>query len=87
MSDTTDTPRDTLKAATTENALSQGWATVLGTVVKPEGNHALIRFSNGRITSVTPGKRLGRGTVVAIEDGALMLALNGETRRMTVAGN
>lgn len=86
MSDQTDTPRETLRAATTENTLRQSWATVLGTVVKPGEVKALIRYSSGRIANVTPGDRVGRGTVVAIEDGAVMLSLGGETRKLTVGG-
>ncbi|WP_306113865.1 MULTISPECIES: hypothetical protein [unclassified Roseovarius] len=86
MSDQTDTPQETLRAATIENAMHQSWATVLGTVVKPEEVRALIRYSSGRIANVTPGDRVGRGTVVAIEDGVVVLTLNGETRKLRVGG-
>lgn len=86
MSDQTDTPQETLRAATTENALRQTWATVLGTVVKPGEVRALIRYSSGKVASVTTGDRVGRGTVVAIEDGVVMLALGGGTRKLTVGG-
>lgn len=86
MSDNTETPRDTLRAATHQNALRQSWATVLGTVIKPDEVKALIRFSNGKIANVTRGDRVGRGTVVAIEDGVVVLTLNGETRKMVVGG-
>lgn len=87
MAETTDTPEETLRIATQENALKQGWATVLGTVVKPDDMRALIRFSSGKIANVTTGDRVGRGTVVGIDDGIVMLALNGETRKMVVGGN
>lgn len=80
-------PQETLDIATEENALKQGWATVLGTLVTPSDSRALVRFRDGRIETVTQGDPLGRGTVLAIEDGALMLAVNGETRRMPVAGS
>lgn len=86
MSDQTETPQATLRAATDENALHQSWATLLGTVVKPDEVKALIRFSNGRIANVTTGDRVGRGTIMAIDDGTVMLALNGETRKLTVGG-
>ena len=86
MSDNTETPQETLRAATHENALRQSWATLLGTVVKPDEVKALIRYSSGKIAKVTPGDRVGRGTVVAIEDGVLMLSLSGETRKLTVGG-
>lgn len=87
MTDNTDTPKETLRVATQENAMKQGWATVLGTVVKPTEVRALIRFSNGKIANVSPGDRVGRGTVTAIDDGVVVLALNGSTRKMTVGGN
>ncbi len=86
MSDQTNTPRETLRAATHENALHQSWATLLGTIVKPGEVKALIRYSSGKIANVTPGDRVGRGTVVAIEDGVVMLTLNGKTRKLTVGG-
>ena len=86
MSDQTDTPQETLRAATIENAMHQSWATVLGTVVKPEEVRALIRYSSGRNANATPGDRVGRGTVVAIEDGVVVLTLNGETRKLRVGG-
>lgn len=86
MSDQTETPQETLRAATDENALRQSWATLLGTVVKPDEVRALIRYSSGRITSVTTGDRVGRGRVAAIDDGVVMLALNGQTRKLTIGG-
>ncbi len=86
MSDQTETPRKTLRAATEENALRQSWATLLGTVVKPGEVKALIRYSNGKIANVTTGDRVGRGTIVAIEDGVVMLSLGGKTRKLTVGG-
>ena len=87
MSDNTETPPETLRAATRENALPQSWVTLLGTVIKPDEAKALVRYSSGRIASVTAGDRLGRGTVIAIDDGTLMLALSGETRKLTLPGN
>lgn len=87
MSEHTETPPETLRTATRENALKHAWVTLLGTVVKPGDARALVRYGNGKIASVTPGDRLGRGTVVAIEDGTLMLALSGEVRKLTVPGD
>ncbi len=86
MSDNTETPQETLRAATDEKALRQSWATLLGTVIKPDEVKALIRYSSGKIANVTIGDRVGRGTVVAIEDGVVMLSLNGGTRKLTLGG-
>ena len=87
MSQNTDTPQETLRAATMEDALEKSWVTLLGTVIKPDSVKALVRYSNGQIKSVTTGDKLGRGTIVAIEDGTLMLAMNGTSRRLVVPGN
>ena len=87
MSDYTETPQETLRAATIENALPKGWVTLLGTLIKPDSVKALVRYSSGRTDSVTTGDKLGNGKVVAIEDGTLMLALNGSTKKLTVPGN
>ncbi|WP_299842285.1 hypothetical protein [uncultured Roseovarius sp.] len=86
MSDNTETPQGTLRAATNENALKHSWVTLLGTVIKPDSVKALVRYSNGKIKSVTTGDKLGSGTIVAIEDGTLMLALNGTSRKLVVPG-
>lgn len=87
MSKKTDTPQETLQAATMEDALENSWVTLLGTVIKPDSVKAMVRYSNGRIKSVSTGDRLGRGRIVAIEDGTLMLALNGTSRRLVIPGN
>lgn len=87
MSDYTETPPETLRAATDENALEQSWVTLLGTVIKPDSVKALVRYSSGRIKSVTTGDKLGNGTIVAIEEGTLMLALNGTSRKLIIPGN
>lgn len=88
MAENTETPRGTLHAATRENVYRQDWATLLGTMVKRDGAKALVRYSNGSIASVTTGDRLGAGTVVAIEDGMLMLATaGGATKRLEVPGD
>lgn len=86
MSDQTETPQKTLQTATVENAMPKSWVTLLGTVIKPGSVKALVRYSSGRIDTVTPGDKLGNGRVVAIEEGALMLALNGKTKKLTLPG-
>ena len=86
MSDNTETPQETLRAATTENTLEKSWVTLLGTVIKPDSVKALVRYSSGKIESVTIDDKLGTGTIVAIEDGILMLAMNGTSRKLSVPG-
>ncbi len=87
MSETTETPAATLQAATHENALRQSWVTLLGTVIKPDSASALVRYSGGKIRSVSPGDKLGGGTVMAVEDGLMMLAMGGSTRKLTIPGD
>ena len=87
MSQNTDTPQDTLRTATREGAMKQAWATLLGTVIKPDTVRALVRFSSGKIRTVTLGDKIGRGTVMAIEDGIVVLALDGDTRKLAVPGD
>lgn len=84
LAETTDTPADTLVAATQEGALPLRGLTLIGTFNKPDGGTALIRTANGDIKKVETGDRVGSATVSAIDDGALFLVSGMHTRRLTL---
>jgi len=86
MAQETDTPRETLAAATTENALPPDGIALLGTFEKPSGSEALIRYDNGRVRKVGIGDTIGRRQVVAIDSGTLMLMRDGKALRLTMPG-
>ncbi|MFN3211159.1 MAG: hypothetical protein ACE369_19620 [Roseovarius sp.] len=73
MASETDTPRETLQAATQKNALPSGRLALLGTFLKPGGDRAIIRTSSGKIATVTKGTTIGNAKVIAIEEGRLVL--------------
>lgn len=84
MAETTDTPEDTLVAATQEAALPLRGLTLIGTFSKPDGSSALLRTANGSIRKVEPGDRVGSSTVTAIDDGELLLVSGLHSRRLTL---
>ncbi|WP_157706677.1 amidophosphoribosyltransferase [Roseovarius faecimaris] len=84
MAETTDTPADTLVAATQEGALPLHGLVLLGTFDKAEGSSALIRTRNGDIRMVQTGDNVGSSTVSAIDDGALYLVSGAHTKRLTL---
>ena len=74
MASVTETPRETLDAATEENALPSGRLALLGTFLNADGARALIRTASGKIATVTPGTTIGNARVVAIEEGKMVIA-------------
>ena len=87
MAQTTETPAETLQAATEENVLPAGGLALLGTFLKPEAATALIRTPTGDTRTVTIGDKIGRYTVAAIETGALHIAqADGRARKLTLPG-
>lgn len=86
MAQETDTPQETLAAATTKNALPLNGIALLGTFEKPSGPEALVRYSNGRVEMVGIGDKIGWRQVVAIDSGTLVLMRNGEALRLSMPG-
>jgi len=84
MAQTTDTPEDTLQAATQEGILPRRGMTLLGTFVRDVSPMALVRVRPGDVRTVSLGDQLGTSIVMAIESGALYLAQNGVSRRLTL---
>ncbi|MFK7939000.1 MAG: pilus assembly protein PilZ [Roseovarius sp.] len=82
MANSTDTPPETLAAATQTNALPHRRLTLLGTFDKSDGPTALIRSPTGDIQMVRPGDAVGNATVTAIEMGVLHLTSGQHTTRL-----
>lgn len=82
MATVTETPTETLQAATEENALPSGRLVLLGTFLSDEGGRALIRTASGKITTVTPGTTIGNTRVIAIDDGELVITRGSRTTRL-----
>lgn len=72
-------------AATQEQALPLDGLALIGTFLKPTGAKALLRQGN-RIKQVTMGGKIAGHTVTAIEDSQILLARNGLTQALRVAG-
>ncbi|QYX58578.1 amidophosphoribosyltransferase [Roseovarius sp. SCSIO 43702] len=70
-------------AATRRGALPTNALTLVGTFVKTRPE-ALIRHRSGQIEKVTLGDTVARQTVVAINDGLLVLMRNGKVSRLTM---
>lgn len=81
MSDTTDTPKATLDAATRRDALPPARLSLLGTLQAPDEARALIRVGN-RVTAVRVGDRLGEATVTAIDEAAILMLRGARTERL-----
>lgn len=87
MSQTTETPAETLEAATNENALPHSRLALLGTIIKPDTATALVRLGSDTVQSVTIGDEIGGAQVVAIEEGELYLEQHGRARKLTLPGD
>ena len=74
MAQETDTPHQTLIEATQRNALDTASLTLIGTVIKPGGNAALVRTAKGDIRRLTSGDDIDGSRVMAVEPGVLRLA-------------
>ena len=84
MAQNTETPPETLRAATTEAALPLSSLALLGTYERSDGPAALIRTPNGNTRFVEPGDKIGASTVTAIEMGVLHLARGSDHRKLTL---
>lgn len=84
MSTVTETPPQTLAAATQEDALPIHRMTLLGTFDKGSTLSALIRTPDGDIHMLHPGDTLGAATVTAIDMGVLRLSVGQHSARLTL---
>lgn len=84
MAQNTDTPPETLEAATEENALPTHSLSLVGTFDKADGTTALIRMATGEIRMVGIGDKIGTSTVMGVEMGVLHLARGGDIRKLTM---
>lgn len=87
MAQTTETPAETLQAATLEDALPQHGLVLLGTYIKPDDATAFVRTPVGQTLTVAPGDTLAGYTILAIETGAVHMARSGRTRKLTMPGD
>jgi hypothetical protein len=85
MTDQTETPAETLAAATQQGALPDGRLTLLGTLHGPDSARALLRHE-GRVASVSNGDSIDGATVAAIGEGVVILARRRGTERLTLPG-
>ncbi|MDZ7710481.1 MAG: type II secretion system protein N [Roseovarius sp.] len=85
MTDQTEIPAATLKAATQESALPGARLSLLGTLHGPKSARALLRKA-GRVETVTTGDRIDNATVAAIGEGVVILARGGRTERLALPG-
>lgn len=83
--ETTKTPLPTQRAATRADVLPLDDLSLLGTFDDGENQRALLRRSTGRVMRVTVGRRIGEETLVAIDDGSIVLANGSTSRRLHVA--
>lgn len=83
MTDQAPTP-ETAAAASVPDALPLNELALIGVFEGPEGATALIRLATGEIVKVAPGTMIGPSQVVAIGDGAMVLARGSETSRLTL---
>ncbi|WP_338548430.1 hypothetical protein [Roseovarius phycicola] len=85
--DTTQTPPETLSAATlrADYRSAHNRPLLIGTVLAPKERSALLRL-NGRISKVTVGDRIGQTEIAAIEEGRVVLSLLGSTYDLRLPG-
>lgn len=82
--DTTATPEVVTKNATTQTEANLGRLILLGTFGPSGDQTALLRLSNGTTAQVGKGDKIGRDTVIAVEDGRLALARNGDAHWLSM---
>ncbi len=81
MSDTTETPKTTLNAATRRNALPPARLSLLGTLHAPDEARALIRVG-GSVSAVRVGDQVGDATVTAIDESGILMARGARVERL-----
>lgn len=68
--------------AVTPDVLPLEETTLLGLMLGPSGNAALLRMGSGRIRRVTVGDRVNWGAVIAIDESGVILNRNGTAERL-----
>ncbi|MEL6807454.1 MAG: pilus assembly protein PilP [Pseudomonadota bacterium] len=82
MSDTTNST--TASLATQTRVLPMRTLQLIGTFTSENTRHALMRHADGTITTVRVGDTLRRGTVIAIDEGAVILNTANGTRTLRI---
>ena len=72
--------------ATETGNLPQQRPVLLGTYLKPTGNHALLRDPNGQVRMVQAGDYVGQAVISAVNDGQLEMSLLDQTYALTIPG-
>ncbi|WP_245306272.1 pilus assembly protein PilP [Roseovarius aestuariivivens] len=86
MADVTETPQETLEAATEDNVFPRRGLALLGTFLKTGGAEALVRTPSGNIESIMEGDRIDGARVMAIGEGEVVLARGGSATRLRMPG-
>lgn len=80
------TPEQVAKAATSSRVLNSGGLSLLGVFGADGAMQALVRHPGGRVQKIKTGSRFGFGKVIAIDKDGLMVAQNGQARRIAMPG-
>ncbi|KMK67353.1 Type IV pilus biogenesis [Puniceibacterium sp. IMCC21224] len=84
QSETAATPTNVAQSATTHAEINLRKITLLGTFGSQTAPEALLRLPDGEITKVTPGDRLGRNTVIAIDSDRVALQRGNTAHWLTI---
>lgn len=84
QSQTTSTPQIVLDKATEHSNSNLRSLILLGTYGPESDLRALLRLSNGRVERVAIGDKIAGARVLAIDEGKLALARNGNTNWLAV---
>ncbi len=83
MPDKTPAPLD---AATVADALDLSQLALIGLMLSPGGNAALVRLPGGQVHKIAPGTRIGSATVHGIDAQGMTLARGGSTMHLSLPG-
>lgn len=76
----------TLDAATVPDTLELSQLALIGLMLNPGGNAALIRLPGGQVHKIAPGTRIGNATVHTIDAKGMTLGRNGAVRHLSMPG-
>jgi len=86
MTNTTPTTPTVVDAATQEEALPLSGLSLIGTVLSPKGARAFLRRSIGGVKQVQTGDRVSGYTIVAINEGSVILAKGEDSQTLGIPG-
>jgi hypothetical protein len=76
---TNETPTNVGALARAQDTIPMNRIVLLGTVLGPEGSHALVRLASGEVQRLGLGDTLDDGEIIAIEIGQLTIADGGRS--------